>query len=129
MKKSIVISGVSLLLCFCGCLKPAGEPAIDAKAVEAELRKFESNHKMATDSKDIENILLSYAEDAITIMPGEPVMYGREWIRNFLEKLYKTHELYNNFEFVDIRIIADRVAASYRFEEQIIPKVERVCVF
>ncbi len=121
MKKSIVISGVSLLLCFGGCLGPAGESAIDPKAVEAQIRMVASNHTAALDAKDVEGILQFYAEDGIMIMPGEPIKYGNAWIRNYLEDLFKTHELHETIAFIDIRIIADRVAASYRFEQQVIP--------
>ena len=119
MKKLYMILPLTLILCFMvGCQKTkdvAEEPAVD---VEAEKQIA---HKAAIDSKDIEGILQYYSPDLITISPGEPILYGNDWIRTTLNDLYNTYEFTEDFKFIDIRIIGDRVAASYSFTQQMSP--------
>jgi ketosteroid isomerase-like protein len=129
MKKLFVILPMVLVLCFTfGCQKAeevAEEPVIDIKAekqiLEKELRAMEIAHKAAIDSKDIEGILQFYSSDLITISPGEPILYGNDWMRTTLNDLYNTYEFTEDFKFIDIRIIGDRVAASYSFTQQMTP--------
>jgi ketosteroid isomerase-like protein len=118
-----------LVLCFAfGCQQAehvAEEPVVDVEAekliVEKELQAFEIVHKAAIDSKDIEGILQFYSSDLITISPGEPILYGNDWIRTTLNDLYNTYEFTEDFKFIDIRIIGDRVAASFSFTQQMTP--------
>jgi hypothetical protein len=43
------------------------------------------------------------------------------WIRNTLNDLYNAYEFTEDFKFIDIRIIGDRVAASYSFTQEMTP--------
>ena len=129
MKKLSMILPLVMVLCFTfSCQKAeevAEEPAVDVKAekliVEKELRGMEIAHKAAIDSKDIEGILQFYSSDLITISPGEPILYGNDWIRTTLNDLYNNYDFTEDFKFIDIRIIGDRVAASYSFTQQMTP--------
>jgi ketosteroid isomerase-like protein len=130
MKKYLSVIPLVLLLCFViGCQKPAeeiaNEPAVDVEAekqiLEKELRSMEIAHKAAIDSKDIDGVLRFYSSDLITISPEEPILYGNDWIRNTLNDLYNAYEFTEDFKFIDIRIIRDRVAASYSFTQQMTP--------
>jgi ketosteroid isomerase-like protein len=129
MKKLLMILPMVFLLCFTfSCQKAeevAEEPMVDVEAekkiVEKELRAMEIAHKAAIDSKDIEGILQFYSSDLITISPEEPILYGNDWIRTTLNDLYNTYEFTEDFKFIDIRIIGDRVAASYSFAQQMTP--------
>jgi len=129
MKKLLMILPLIFLLCFSfGCQKAeeaAEEPAVDVEAekliIEKELRAMEIAHKAAIDSKDIEGVLQFYSSDLITISPGEPILYGNDWIRTTLNDLYNNYDFTEDFKFIDIRIIGDRVAASYSFTQQMIP--------
>ena len=129
MKKHYMILPLALILCFMfGCQKAeevAEEPVVDVEAekliVEKELRAMEIAHKAAIDSKDIEGVLRFYSSDLITISPGEPILYGNDWIRTTLNDLYHNYDFTEDFKFIDIRIIGDRVAASYSFTQQMTP--------
>ena len=129
MKKLLIILPLVFLLCFTlVCQKAeevAEEPAVDVEAekqiLEEELRAMEIAHKAAIDSKDIERVLQFYSSDLITISPEEPILYGNDWIRTTLNDLYNAYEFTEDFKFIDIRIIGDRVAASYSFTQQMTP--------
>jgi ketosteroid isomerase-like protein len=129
MKKLLLILPLVFLLCFTfSCQKAeevAEEPVVDVEAekliVEKELRAMEIAHKAAIDSKDIEGVLQFYSSDLITISPGEPILYGNDWIRTTLNDLYNNYDFTEDFKFIDIRIIGDRVAASYSFTQQMTP--------
>ena len=130
MRKYLTTIPLVFLLCFVvGCQKPAeeiaNEPAVDVEAekqsLEKELRSMEIAHKAAIDSKNIEGVLRFYSSDLITISPEEPILYGNDWIRNTLIDLYNAYEFTEDFKFIDIRIIGDRVAASYSFTQQMTP--------
>jgi ketosteroid isomerase-like protein len=121
MKKTIFISALGLLLFINSCSRPESKTILDLKVVETELRSLESNHRTAIDSKDVAGILQYYSTDLITIPQGEPIIYGREWITNTMNDLYKTYDFHEDFKFNDIRIIGDQVAASYTFKQQMTP--------
>jgi ketosteroid isomerase-like protein len=96
---------------------------LDTAAVEKELRAMEAGHRAAVYAKDIEGILRYYSADLITIFPGEPNRYGNEWVRTAVADLYKAYEFHEDFKFIDIKIIGDRIAASYSFSQQMTPVV------
>jgi len=129
MKKLLMILPLVMVLCLTfSCQKAeevAEEPEVDVEAekliVEKELRAMEIAHKAAIDSKDIEGVLQFYSSDLITISPGEPILYGNDWIRTTLNDLYNNYDFTEDFKFIDIRIIGDRVAASYSFTQQTTP--------
>ena len=115
MKKLCMILSLVLVLCFTfSCQKGeevAEEPVVDVEAEKQilgnELRALEIAHKAAIDSKDIEGILQFYSSDLVTISPGEPILYGKDFTEDF--------------KFIDIKIIGDCVAASYSFTQQMTP--------
>jgi ketosteroid isomerase-like protein len=129
MKKRFMILPLVFLLCFAfGCQKAeevAEKPVVDVEAekqiLKNELRALEIAHKAAIDSKDIEGILRFYSSDLVTISPGEPILYGKDWIRITLNDLYNTYDFTEDFKFIDIKIIGDCVAASYSFTQQMTP--------
>ncbi len=121
MKTISIISAFVHLLCFYSCSGPEPKTNLDLKVVETELRAFESNHRTAIDTKDIAGILQYYATDLITISPDEPILYGKDWIRSLVTDLYKTYDFQEDFKFIDIKIVGDRVAASYTFKQQMTP--------
>jgi ketosteroid isomerase-like protein len=129
MKKLLLILPMVFLLCLTfGCQKAeevAEEPVVDVEAekliVEKELLAMEIAQKAAIDSKDIEGVLQFYSSDLITISPGEPILYGNDWILTTLNDLYNNYDFTEDFKFIDIRIIGDRVAASYSFTQQMTP--------
>jgi uncharacterized protein (TIGR02246 family) len=121
MKTISIISAFVLPLCLYSCSGPESKTNLDLKVVETELRALESNHRTAIDTKDIAGILQYYAADLITIPQGEPILYGRDWIQNTMNDLYKTYDFHEDFKFIDIRIVGDRVAASFTYKQQMTP--------
>jgi ketosteroid isomerase-like protein len=112
---------IALLILASSCSRPTNNSKLDPIIVEKELRAMEIAHKTAIDSKDIEGILQFYSSDLITIFPGEPILYGKDWARTTLNDLYNTYDFCEDFKFIDIRIIGDCVAASYSFTQQMTP--------
>ena len=121
MKKLWIISVFSLLLCLYNCSNPESNSNLDLKIIEPELRSMESNHRTAVDNKNMEGILKFYATDLITISQGEPILYGRDWIIETMNELYKTYDFQEDFKFLDLRIVGDKVAASFTFKQQMHP--------
>jgi uncharacterized protein (TIGR02246 family) len=103
------------------CAGPPKQPAPDLAAVEAELRQFEDAHRAAIDSKDANRVLEFYAPDLITVSPEGGVQRGRDWIVPVCEQLFRDHDFHEDFKLADIRILGDRVAASYTYEQRMTP--------
>lgn len=114
---------IGLIILVSSCSRPTSKPELDLNTVEKELRAFETLHRKAIDSKDIEGILQCYSPDYINVSADGPILYGRDFIRTNMSELYKTNDFHEDFKFVDIRIIGDRVAASYTWSSQMAPLV------
>jgi ketosteroid isomerase-like protein len=82
---------------------------------------MEAGHRTAIDAKDIDGVLKYYASDLITVSAGEPIQYGKDWIRTTLTDLYKTYDFHEDFKFKDIRIIGERVVASFTYTQSMTP--------
>lgn len=119
--KNLFLFFIFSVFLFSGCFKKVTQPEQDLKTVEAELRAMETAHREAIDAKDIEGILQFYSTDYINISADGPILYGRDFIRTNMSELYKTYDFHEDFKFVDIRIIGDRVAASYTWSSQMSP--------
>jgi uncharacterized protein (TIGR02246 family) len=92
-----------------------------AATVESELRQLRIGHREAVDSRSSDAILQFYAPDLITVAPGKPILRGREWIREACDELFRDFDFHEDFDFVDIRIMGDRIAASYEYSQQMTP--------
>jgi ketosteroid isomerase-like protein len=112
---------VGLIILASSCSRPTPKPELDLNTVEKELRAFETLHRNAIDSKDIDGILQCYSPDYINVSADGPILYGRDFIRTNMSELYKTFDFHEDFKFVDIRIIGDRVAATYTASSQMTP--------
>lgn len=104
-----------------GCAGPPAEPTLDPTVVEVELRLFEDAHRAAIDAKDVDGVLGFYAPDLITVSPEMGIVHGRDWIRPSLAQLFRDYDFHEDFTLVDIRILGDRVAASYTYEQSMTP--------
>ena len=109
---------IGLIILVSSCTRTSSEPQLDPIQVKKELKEFETIHREAIDSKDIDVILKCYAKDLITISPDEPILYGKDWIRTLVTDLYKTYDFHEDFKLIDIRIIEEHVVASYSFSQQ-----------
>ena len=124
MKTIRIILVIALTICLSGCTDTSNLDLLDLETVKSELTEFESTYSSVVDSRDIDAILEFYSDDLITISPDTPIQYGADWIRDLLIEMYEDYELYEKFSFVDIRIIADRVVASFTYTQKMTPIAE-----
>src|SRR5688572_1823202 len=60
---------------------------VDIKAEEAALMKTDSTWSvLAAEGKDTEKTLSYWSEDAVVIAPGQPVVRGKQALRNMVEE-------------------------------------------
>jgi len=112
---------ILLLVGLFGCSRTAPKTDLKLETIQKELQELRVAHKAAIDSKNIEGILQFYSPDLITLSPGQPIMYGPEYIRPTMEELYKTYDFHEDFMLSDIHIVGDRVAAALIFEQKMVP--------
>jgi len=103
------------------CAGPPAQEAPEPSVIEAELRQFEDAHRAAIDAKDVDRVLEFYAEDLITVSPETGIVRGREWIRTTCEELFRDYEFHEDFELADIRILGNRVVASFEYTQEMTP--------
>lgn len=89
--------------------------------MKKELRELEARHQAAIDSKNIEEIVQCYTPNLITVPPGDPILYGNDWIRGEMKKLYETYDFHEYFSFIDVRAIGDHVVTSFSFTQHMTP--------
>lgn len=118
--KTRILLLLSVIL-IAGCTHKKTEPGLDPKTVNAELKAFQVAHREAIDAKDIEGILQFYSPDLITVEPGMPVQYGNQFVRPLLTELFANYDFHEDFGLNDIRIMGDRVAATYQYTQQLKP--------
>jgi len=104
-----------------GCTDHKPKPGLDPETVNAELKAFQVAHREAIEAKDIEGILQFYSTDLITVEPGMPIQYGNQYFRPTLTELFANYDFHEDFVLNDIRIMGDRVAATYQFTQQMTP--------
>jgi ketosteroid isomerase-like protein len=115
-----------ILLLFCailiaGCAEQKTKPGLDPETVNVELKAFQDAHREAIDAKDIEGITQFYSPDLITVEPGMPIQYGNQYFLPTLTELFTNFDFHEDFVLNDIRIMGDRVAATYQFNQQMTP--------
>ena len=89
--------------------------------VKSELRAFEEAYREAIDRKDIEGILQFYSPDLITVTQGEPIQYGKDWLRPLMQELYQEYDFHEEFKLDNIKIIGDRVVATLQYSQKMTP--------
>jgi ketosteroid isomerase-like protein len=121
MKRTLILYALGILFGLPACSGPDVKSALDLETVGNELGSMETNHRLAIEAKDIDAVCQFYSDDLITISPNEPVLYGRDWIPGTMRDLYSSYDFHEDFRLGDLRIIGDRVAASYTFEQKMTP--------
>ena len=109
------------VILIAGCTDKKTVPELDPETIDAELKAFQVAHREAIDAKDIESIFQFYSPDLITVEPGIPIQYGNQYFRPTLTELFANFDFHEDFILNDIRIIGDRVAATYQFTQQMTP--------
>jgi ketosteroid isomerase-like protein len=89
MKKYLFIALLPLLALACSQpaeTEPVEEPTqeMDMDALKAEIQAMEDAYAAAENAGDIDGILAYYADDAVNMPNEEPIVVGKEAIRNRL---------------------------------------------
>ena len=83
MKRTLLV----VILFFVGCLNAV---AFDPAAEEAKLLRRDAEWAdLATAGKDIDKIVSYWSDDAVIIMPGQPVVEGKAAIRAYVAASFK----------------------------------------
>jgi ketosteroid isomerase-like protein len=118
----LLLAGLFLaVVAIPNCTGPPPQPIPDAAAVEAELRQFEEAHRQAIEAKDVDRVIEFYAPDLITVSPETGIVHGREWIRSACEELFRDYDFHEDFKLADMRILGDRVVATFTYEQRMTP--------
>ena len=115
---AIVLGMLAGITC---CFGPAYQSSLDPARVKSELRAFEEAYREAIDRKDIEGILQFYSPDLITVTQGEPIQYGKDWLRPLMQELYQEYDFHEEFKLDNIKIIGDRVVATLQYSQKMTP--------
>ena len=84
MKKSLMIIPLVILLCFTfSCQAYEEKPAVDIEADIEALKSITDKVMKAFNEGDLESFMTTITDDAVFMPPGEPVIIGKEAIRNW----------------------------------------------
>ena len=86
MKKLLTVIPLVILLCFTfSCQKQAEEtkPTVDIEADIEALKSITDKVMKAFNEGDLESFMTTITDDAVFMPPGEPVIIGKEAIRNW----------------------------------------------
>ena len=119
MKTQILLLFSVILIA--GCADQKTNPGLDPETVNVELKAFQDAHREAIEAKDIEGIFQFYSPDLITVETGMPIQYGNQYFLPTLTDLFANFDFHEDFILNDIRIMGDRVAATYQFTQQMTP--------
>jgi uncharacterized protein (TIGR02246 family) len=86
MKKSVAAAITALLLFSAACSGPA--PVEFTTRDAGEIRQQHEAFVAAFNAKDVAKILDLYAENSVFMPPNEPVIRGKDALKQFYEKLF-----------------------------------------
>jgi uncharacterized protein (TIGR02246 family) len=78
-------SKVCILLVVSGLVSGCARSAFDSEAESAALLKRDAEWAAAAAGKDVDRIVSFWADDALVVPPGQPVVEGKEAIRAFVK--------------------------------------------
>jgi ketosteroid isomerase-like protein len=103
MSKKLFISvTVSILIVACS------ETKVDLKAEEAAIMKADSTwSSLSAESKDVDKAVSYFANDAVVVPPGQPIIKGKEALRKFVEESFKIPGFSIRWKSSDIKFSPD----------------------
>jgi uncharacterized protein (TIGR02246 family) len=81
----IRIAGILLALTFISC----NSQKVDTKAEGEKVMQLSKEWSQAASAGDVEKIVGYWADDAVVMSAGEPVLSGKQAIRKMVEESYK----------------------------------------
>lgn len=111
----LVTLGVSFLIA--GCQRISDAHAAD----EAAIRAADATTLKAAQAKDVDRVISNYADDAVWLPPGEPVVQGKTAIRAGWSQFLATPGLSIDWhiEKVDVARAGDMAYTFYKYELKI----------
>ena len=86
---------------------PEAPAALDMDALKAEIQAMENAYAAAENAKDVEGILVYYADDAVNMPANEPVVVGKEAIRQRLMADFAEGDRHGTISFKVESIMAE----------------------
>lgn len=74
------------LLFFYSCTTPPAEPTVDLESVKTEITAMENAYAAAYNAKDVDGVVVYYADDAKSMSPNEPTLVGKDAIKASIMK-------------------------------------------
>ena len=105
MKKILMIIPLVILLCFTfGCQQYYEEvkPTVDIEADIAAIESLTNQVMNAWNEGDLDAFMATVAEDAVYMPPGEPVLIGKEAIRNWYDFGKETYDVTISSDEIEI---------------------------
>ncbi|MDQ3843928.1 MAG: nuclear transport factor 2 family protein [Bacteroidota bacterium] len=120
MKKSTILFGCLALLILFSCetkkddssaMVKSETTSVDMSAVKADIQAIENEWAAAQNAKDITRLMALYADDAVSMPDGEPMLSGKAAIQAKQEKDFTAPAKYASiaFETLDVYGTADEV--------------------
>ena len=101
MKKLNLFAIVAMLIFAVSACNQAPEApaALDMDALKAEIQALEDAYAAAENAKDVESILAYYADDAVNMPANEPIVVGKEAIRERLTRDLGNEDRHGSISF------------------------------
>ena len=102
IKKLVSAVTASILIVACT------ETKVDLKAEETAIMKADSTWSaLSAESKDIDKVVSYFADDAVVVPPGTPIIKGKEALRKFVEESFKIPGFSIRWKSSDIKFSPD----------------------
>lgn len=95
MLKLISIPLVTLMLAGCSSAPPA--PKVDLAAEQAKIRDLETAWNQELSAKDVEKIVSHYTDDSALMIPGAPMVKGKDGARTLWKGMIEDPNLKMSF--------------------------------
>lgn len=86
MKTTLIFSSVAGLFLLLSACQQAPDGQFDPAQTKTEIQGIENTWAEAMNTKDVEALMALYADDAIVLADGEPMLVGKDAIRKDQEK-------------------------------------------
>jgi len=84
------------------------ETQVDLKAEEAAILKADSTWSaLSAESKDVDKVVSYFANDAVVVPPGQPLIKGKENLRKFVEESFKIPGFSISWKSSDVKFSPD----------------------
>jgi ketosteroid isomerase-like protein len=109
-----------MLLLISGCGQKVNDPA-DVEAITNLLKEY-ANYQNAGNAEA--QVSSYFAEDAVRLVPNQPMLNGQDAIKNWVQSLFNLNNLKLEFTNFDIHTAGERAMANVTYSFETTPKIE-----